>query len=114
LREVPRPGMVPFTAPATDRGAAHGAPVAFRPGVGPGIRLLQGAVATVRASGPRPWSAAVVWGGRGLGQPSPEGPLPEFALYLLGDTPPLVAGEARWVRWPDFSLPTDRYDAQDA
>jgi protein-tyrosine phosphatase len=52
--------------------------------------------------------------GRGLRQPPPEGPLPEFALYLLGDTPPPVAGEARWVRWPDFSLPTDRYDAQDA
>jgi protein-tyrosine phosphatase len=52
--------------------------------------------------------------GRGLRQPPPEGPLPEFALYLLGDTPPPVAWEARWVRWPDFRLPTDRHDAQDA
>lgn len=40
--------------------------------------------------------------------------LPEFALYLLADTPPLVTWDARWVRWPDFRLPTDRRDAQDA
>jgi protein-tyrosine phosphatase len=72
----------------------------------------------------RPWDTpalGVLWlpsgravRGRGLRQPPPEGPLPEFALYLLGDTPPPVAWEARWVRWPDFRLPTDRHDAQDA
>lgn len=72
----------------------------------------------------RPWDTpalGVLWlpsgrgvRGRGLRQPPPEGPLPEFVLYLLGDTPPPVAWEARWVRWPDFRLPTDRHDAQDA
>lgn len=46
--------------------------------------------------------------GRGLARPAPEGPEPEFALYLLGRTPPAVAWEARWVRWPDFGLPSDR------
>jgi len=25
-----------------------------------------------------------------------------------------VSWDARWVRWPDFRLPTDRRDAQDA
>jgi hypothetical protein len=46
--------------------------------------------------------------GRGLARPLPEGPEPEFALYLLGRTPPAVAWEARWLRWPDFGLPSDR------
>jgi len=52
--------------------------------------------------------------GRGLGRPLPEGPLPAFALYLLGKQPPAVAWEARWLRWPDFRLPSDRMDALDA
>ncbi len=52
--------------------------------------------------------------GRGLGRPLPSGPVPDFALYLLGDQPPPVAWEARWVRWPDFRLPADRGDARDA
>ena len=47
--------------------------------------------------------------GRGLGRP-----LPAFALYLLGKQPPAVAWEARWLRWPDFRLPSDRMDALDA
>ena len=46
--------------------------------------------------------------GRGLRQPVPDGPEPAFALYLLGRWPPHVAWESRWVRWPDFRLPTDR------
>lgn len=46
--------------------------------------------------------------GRGLRRPLPQGPEPAFALYLLGKEPPAVAWEARWVRWPDFRLPTDR------
>ncbi len=45
--------------------------------------------------------------GRGLARPLPEGPEPEFALYLLDRTPPAVAWEDRWVRWPDFGLPSD-------
>lgn len=52
--------------------------------------------------------------GRGLGRPLPEGPLPVFALYLLGKQPPAVGWEARWLRWPDFRLPSDRMDALDA
>lgn len=49
--------------------------------------------------------------GRALGRPLPEGPTPTFALYLLGQQPPAVAWESRWLRWPDFGLPTDRLDA---
>jgi protein-tyrosine phosphatase len=46
--------------------------------------------------------------GRGLGRPFPPGPVPEFALYLLGHEPPEVPWEARWLVWPDFGLPADR------
>ncbi|MET8010127.1 protein-tyrosine phosphatase family protein [Streptomyces sp. NPDC005271] len=46
--------------------------------------------------------------GRGLRRPLPPGPVPMFALYLLGREPPPVGWEARWLRWPDFRLPSDR------
>ena len=46
--------------------------------------------------------------GRGLRRPSPPGPDPEFAVYLLGGEPPPVAWESRRLRWPDFRLPVDR------
>lgn len=46
--------------------------------------------------------------GRGLRRPLPPGPSPGFGLYLLGHEPPPVAWEARWLRWPDFWLPSDR------
>jgi protein-tyrosine phosphatase len=46
--------------------------------------------------------------GRGLMRPFPAGPVPEFALYLLGQAPPEVPWEARWLVWPDFGLPSDR------
>ncbi|WP_084956258.1 protein-tyrosine phosphatase family protein [Thermoactinospora rubra] len=46
--------------------------------------------------------------GRGLRRPLPGGQEPTFALYLLGHEPPAVSWEARWVRWPDFWLPSDR------
>ena len=52
--------------------------------------------------------------GRGLRKPLPDGPSPDFALYLLERQPPEVAWDARWVRWPDFRLPSDRADAADA
>lgn len=52
--------------------------------------------------------------GRALRRPLPEGPNPDFALYLLGTHPPAVPWASRWVRWPDFRLPTDRDDAADA
>jgi hypothetical protein len=45
--------------------------------------------------------------GRGLRRPLPEGPLPTFAVYLLGKAPPTFSWEATWVRWPDFRLPSD-------
>lgn len=52
--------------------------------------------------------------GRGLRQPPPDGAVPEFTVYLLRDRPPLVRWDARWIRWPDFRLPADLDDAQDA
>jgi hypothetical protein len=52
--------------------------------------------------------------GRALAHPLPAGPLPDFALYLLGESPAAVDWDARWVRWPEFLLPRDRGDAWDA
>jgi len=52
--------------------------------------------------------------GRALRRPLPPGPFPTFALYLLGEPPPEVAWETRWLRWPDFWLPSDRARARDA
>lgn len=46
--------------------------------------------------------------GRGLRRPSPPGPDPEFAVYLLGGEPPPVTWESRRLHWPDFRLPVDR------
>jgi Protein-tyrosine phosphatase len=45
--------------------------------------------------------------GRGLARPLPAGPSPTFAVYLLGQPPPAVPWESRWLRWPDFRLPAD-------
>lgn len=50
--------------------------------------------------------------GRGLRRPVPAGPEPDFAVHLLGRTPPPVAWESRWLRWPDFRLPADRAAAR--
>lgn len=52
--------------------------------------------------------------GRGLRRPTPDGPVPDFGLYLLGKPPVEMPWEARWVRWPDFRLPSDHDDARDA
>lgn len=52
--------------------------------------------------------------GRGLRKPVPDGPEPEFGLYLLGKEPPASTWPSRWLRWPDFRLPSDRADARDA
>jgi len=49
--------------------------------------------------------------GRGLRKPLPPGELPEFGLYLLGNPPPIMDWEARWLRWPDFRLPAESDDA---
>jgi hypothetical protein len=51
--------------------------------------------------------------GRGLRQPLPAGPTPTFAVYLLGSAPPAVAWQSRWLRWPDFWLPSDRAQARE-
>jgi hypothetical protein len=45
--------------------------------------------------------------GRGLRDPMPSGHPPTFGVYLLGSAPPEFGWESRWVRWPDFRLPTD-------
>ena len=52
--------------------------------------------------------------GRALRRCDVDGALPEFGLYLLGTRPEPLAWEARWVRWPDFRLPTDRHDTRNA
>jgi protein-tyrosine phosphatase len=52
--------------------------------------------------------------GRGLRRAVPAGPRPTFALYLLGRQPPPAPWEARWLRWPDFGLPSDPAAAADA
>ena len=52
--------------------------------------------------------------GRGLRAPLPEGPAPEFGLYLLGHEPPPTPWSQRWLRWPDFRLPSDPTAARDA
>lgn len=52
--------------------------------------------------------------GRGLRRPLLDGPEPEFGLYLLGKEPPPVAWASRWLRWPDFRLPSDPADARAA
>lgn len=49
--------------------------------------------------------------GRGLRQPEPEGPAPEFGVYLLGRDPGPFAWPCRWVRWPDFRTPSSPDDA---
>jgi hypothetical protein len=52
--------------------------------------------------------------GRALRRPVPDGPPPQWALHLLGRAPPRVPWPSRWLRWPDFRLPTDPADARDA
>lgn len=52
--------------------------------------------------------------GRGLRAGSVSGPVPEFGVYLLGSAPPSTTWPQRWVRWPDFRLPTDRADFTEA
>jgi hypothetical protein len=45
--------------------------------------------------------------GRALSRPLPDGPVPAFGVYLLGRRPPAVPWESRWLKWPDFRLPSD-------
>ncbi|MDJ0460234.1 protein-tyrosine phosphatase family protein [Streptomyces sp. H27-C3] len=50
--------------------------------------------------------------GRALRRTRPTGPVPEFAVHLLGKRPPDVPWEARWLRWPDFRLPSSHAEAR--
>src|SRR3954454_24486606 len=52
--------------------------------------------------------------GRGLGRPAPAGAVPEFGLSPLVAPPDPPEWPSRWVRWPDFRLPSDREDAREA
>jgi protein-tyrosine phosphatase len=38
----------------------------------------------------------------------PDGPAPTFGVYLLGKRPSDQPWQSRWVRWPDFRLPSNR------
>ncbi len=51
--------------------------------------------------------------GRGLRHALPEGDAPHFGVYLLGKQPPEVPWDSRWLRWPDFRLPSDRERARE-
>lgn len=46
--------------------------------------------------------------GRGLRRPMESVQLPSFGLYLTGREPVSMPWELRWIRWPDFWLPSDR------
>lgn len=52
--------------------------------------------------------------GRSLRTAIPDGPSPDFGLYLLGHEPDPTPWPYRWLRWPDFRLPSDRAAALDA
>ena len=45
--------------------------------------------------------------GRALRDSIPDGPLPDFGVYLQGRDPGDFDWDCRWVRWPDFWLPSD-------
>ncbi|CAA9336626.1 MAG: hypothetical protein AVDCRST_MAG07-2494 [uncultured Frankineae bacterium] len=49
--------------------------------------------------------------GRALRRPLPAGPRPDLGIHLSRRPPPEVEWETRWVRWPDFGLPSDRVEA---
>jgi protein-tyrosine phosphatase len=51
--------------------------------------------------------------GRGLRNPTPEPPLPDFGLYLGRGRfrqrhEPTLTWRHEWIDWPDFRLPADR------
>lgn len=52
--------------------------------------------------------------GTGVRRSRGQVPAPKFAVYLLGRDPRVTDWPSRWVRWPDFRLPTSTEDAVDA
>jgi protein-tyrosine phosphatase len=50
--------------------------------------------------------------GRGLRHPMPDGLQPTIGLYLLCREPASFMWDTRWLRWPDFWLPSDRSAAK--
>jgi hypothetical protein len=50
--------------------------------------------------------------GRGLRQPEPAGLEPTYGVYLLGKPPPAMSWDCRWLKWPDFRLPSDGSEAR--
>ncbi len=52
--------------------------------------------------------------GRGLRRDVPAGPPPDWSLVLLGKAPAGIPWPHRWLRWPDFWLPSDDRDARSA
>ena len=52
--------------------------------------------------------------GRGLRNPLPDGPRPQFGVYLVASDPGPFDWEHRWVRCRDFRTPTSTADAVDA
>ena len=51
---------------------------------------------------------------RGRSRRAPADPPADLSLVLLSRPLDDVAGEQRWVRWPDFRLPADRAGARAA
>lgn len=55
--------------------------------------------------------------GRGLGRPRPEGPDPDYGLYLGSNRlrrrhDDGLTWDHDWIRWPDFLLPLDWAEAR--
>jgi len=44
----------------------------------------------------------------------PEGPVPQFGVYLLGRDPGPFGWDHRWVRWQDLWVPASSSEAIDA
>ena len=45
--------------------------------------------------------------GRAMRDSLPDGPRPDLGIYLQGKDPGGFEWDSRWVRWPDFWLPSD-------
>lgn len=52
--------------------------------------------------------------GRGLRAGLPPAPLPELSVVLSATRPRPLPWDVRWLRWPDFGLPSDPAEARAA